>query len=54
MSILDNPSKTSPAMFIAKEPLKASDSLASLMIIVESLTQPAVVACLGTIVPVLL
>ena len=54
MYILHDPSKTSPAMFLAKEPLKASDSLASLMIIVESLTQPAVVAGLAAIVPMLL
>ena len=54
MSSLHYISKTSPAVIIAKEPLKGVNSLACLMIIVESLTQPAVVACLGTIVPMLL
>ena len=41
-------------MILGKEPMKTGDSLACLMVIVESLTQPAVVACLGTIVPMLL
>ena len=54
MSILHYPSKTAPAVILAKEPLKAGDSLACLMIIVESLTPPAVVAGLAAIVPMLL
>ena len=54
MSILHYPTKTAPAVILAKEPLKAVDSLACLMVIVESLTKPAVVASLATIVPMLL